>query len=261
MDLVRIAKFIVHIPKGYSIWWNFIAPVLRRKEWHSLVDIEGFKMILNLGLELDFQYALGLYDKRELEFLVSAYEEDTHFLDIGANQGFYTLYMASKIPNARIMAFEPDPRNYDKLNKNIRINRFNNIKVSPCALSDNGDPKTLFLSTHRNWGGSSMVVSQLQWQKKEVAIKVPCMTLLDVLKVNDVKKVSCAKMDIEGYEYVLLKKFFEEAPRTYYPQTIIVEEHGHVIDLVGGSSVELLINQGYRLTGHTDYNYFFRIDK
>jgi hypothetical protein len=108
-----------------------------------------------------------------------------------------------------------------------------------------------------NRGGNSMVVSQTPWQKEDVKMKVSCKTLLGALYTNEVKKISALKIDIEGHEYPVLKTFFAEAPQTLYPKAMVVEEFGHMISLVGGSPIELLISNGYRLINHTAHNYFF----
>jgi FkbM family methyltransferase len=55
------------------------------------------------------------------------------FLDIGANVGFYSLLAASV--GARVIAFEPLPRNLKYLNRHISMNGAS-VEVRPYALSD-----------------------------------------------------------------------------------------------------------------------------
>lgn len=165
--IIKFLKLVPYIPKGYFIWWKCIAPLLPNQIRNCLGDVGGVKMYLDLGDELGFQYARGVYNKDELEFLLNAYDPGTYFLDIGANQGFYSLLFAKRRPDAKIVAFEPEPCSVNKLLKNITINGFQNIKVCPYGLSDTNDPKLLMISTHRNQGGHSMVISQTPWQKKK----------------------------------------------------------------------------------------------
>jgi len=66
-------------------------------------------MHLDLAQNLDLEYTQGLYDKEELDYLLSFYQKGSYFLDIGANRGFYSLFFVKQRPNARILAFEPDP--------------------------------------------------------------------------------------------------------------------------------------------------------
>lgn len=51
-------------------------------------------------------------------------------LDIGANIGYYSLYMSPRVE--QVFAFEPDPRVLDALRRNA--GRVANITVVPCAL-------------------------------------------------------------------------------------------------------------------------------
>ena len=103
-------------------------------------------------------------------------------------------------------------------------------------------------------------MSQTRWTRgDESTIEVPCKTLFEALTENNVRRICALKIDIEGYEYPVLRKFFEEAPRELYPKAMVVEAFGHVINLVGGSSIELVIKRGYRLLNHRNFNYFFKL--
>jgi len=61
-------------------------------------------------------------------------------LDIGANQGFFTCYAASK--GAIVYAFEPVPEYYGRLIQNIKRNGFaDRVTAVHCAVSDTDDPQ------------------------------------------------------------------------------------------------------------------------
>lgn len=257
MRLLNPLYLVSLLPLGRRTLWKVITRVLPNSMRTGLLDVQGLRMHLDLTQNLDLQYAQGLYDKEEIDFLLSSYEEGSYFLDIGANQGFYSLCFAKQRPAARILAFEPDPYNLDKFRKNILINGFKNIKICPYAISESKEPKELMINTGNNRGGNSFVLFQTRWQKEEVRMKVQCETLLGALFENGVDRVSALKLDIEGYEYPVLKKFFAEAPEPLYPKTMVVEAFGQMISLVGGSPIELIVNNGYRLINHTEHNYFF----
>ena len=178
-------------------------------------------------------------------------------MDIGANIGFYSLYLSQHIPDAKIIAFEPDPYNADRFKKNIEVNNFKNIKICEYAISDNNCIGILMMNITKNRGGSSLLVSQIPWQKKEETREVTCKTLLNAIHENNIKNISVLKLDIEGYEFPVLNKFFKEADESLYPKACIVEAFGSTIKLVGGSPLQLLINKGYKLLNHTNYNFFF----
>lgn len=250
------------LPFGRRTLWKILVrlfPIPMRDIPHK---VNGIKMHLDLSQILDREYAQGLYDREELRFLLSSYEKDSYFVDIGANQGFYSLNFAKEKPEARILAVEPDPYSLDKLQKNISTNNFKNIIICPYAISDSEEPKDLLINTANNRAGSGVVLSQIPWTKNktEVIIRVPCKTLLNVLISNNVNKISALKIDIEGYEYPVLRKFFADAPKSLYPKAIVVEAFGYMINLVGGSPIEILLKHGYRLINHSVFNYHFEFD-
>lgn len=256
----RFLKSLIVLPKGRTVLRKCVIPLFPSSMRTLLAEVHGLKMHLDLGQDLDFDYFLGHYDSEELEFLTRFYEEGSYFLDIGANQGFWSLFFAKRLPNAMILAFEPDPYHIKKFQQNIEANRFKNIKLCPYALSDSNESKDLMINTASNRAGNSMVVSQTPWTKNnDVKIKVPCKTLVEALSDNKVNSISALKIDVEGYEYQILKKFFSDAPQSLYPKAIVVEAFGYIINLVGGSPIELLITNGYRLINHCGYNYFFEL--
>lgn len=258
MKSINPLKIISRLPVGRRTLWKLFIHVVPASMKTVILDVDEIKMHLDLTQNLDLQYASGQYDKEEIEFLLNAYEEGSCFLDIGANQGLFSLYIAKRIPNAKILAFEPDLYNLEKFEKNILSNGFNNITLCRYALSDGDEPKDLMINTGNNRGGSSMVLSQTQWtNKEETKLKVTCKTLLEAVFDNNVSTISALKIDIEGYEYPVLRKFFADAPKALYPKAVVLEAFGYTIKLVGGSSIELLLNNGYRLTNHSCYNYFF----
>lgn len=52
----------------------------------------------------------GLYEQENLDVLFSFLRDDTVFLDIGANLGFFAILLARRMPNGAVHAFEPHPQ-------------------------------------------------------------------------------------------------------------------------------------------------------
>ena len=68
------------------------------------------------------------------------------FVDIGANVGAYSLFVAARAGGtARILAVEPQPDIFDRLAYNISLNPFGTIKAVDCAVADKTGELTLFL--------------------------------------------------------------------------------------------------------------------
>ncbi len=55
----------------------------------------------------------NIQDKREMELIGSLVKPGDTVVDIGANIGFYTRFLAQKVgPTGKVYAFEPDALNY-----------------------------------------------------------------------------------------------------------------------------------------------------
>ena len=55
------------------------------------------------------------------------------FVDIGANVGLFSLYVAATAPAARILAIEPEPGNFARLAFNIAANP--EVQITPLQLA------------------------------------------------------------------------------------------------------------------------------
>jgi len=77
----------------------------------------------------------GFYEKELLEGMCKlALDKDGVALDIGANVGNHSLFLASQF--SHVVAFEPVPRNCWILKSNIHLNNIKNITVIEKGLSD-----------------------------------------------------------------------------------------------------------------------------
>ncbi len=258
----RVARFlrgVARLPKGHGMIWRILVPLSPPWWRHIVTDVHGFYLHLDLRQLLDFEYALGTYDRDELEFIVGACEDGGHFLDIGANQGFYSLFVASRRPQTRILSFEPDTYSLEKLRRNIAANGFENITVCPYALSDTEERRVLHLDQGRNRGASSLLASSAPNALAESRVEVPCVTLLQALREHRVERVSALKIDVEGAEYPVLRSFLENAPAGLFPSAVVVEALGDRIERVGGSPIELLFDRGYRIVNHNRFNFMMRL--
>jgi len=86
-------------------------------------------------------------------------------------------------------------------------------------------------------------------------IHVKTKTLLNILLEHDIKNIDLLKMDIEGYEIKVLKKFFETSPTRLFPKKMVVEYiHNPEVD-------DLISSYGYKLVFKTHYNSVFVRDE
>jgi FkbM family methyltransferase len=118
----------------------------------------------------------------------------TTFVDIGAWIGIVSMWAAKN--GARVIAIEPDPVALESMNVNVQLNDYH-IQVVAGAVSD--VTSMTHLRPHERFGfGDSMT------QVSSEGIEVPCWRLQDIFDIYDIDNCSLVKMDIEGYEAVIL---------------------------------------------------------
>ena len=176
---------------------------------------------------------------------------DFVFIDVGANVGAYSLYVAGRAGSAaRILAVEPQTHIYERLIGNIRLNEFRTIKAIDCAVADKPGDVTLFLDA-RNSGESSV---KIVGSGAATGLRVPAKTLCGLVREEGFDHVDAVKLDVEGAEDIILEPFFGQAPPEFWPELIIIEDGRPQwqIDLP-----RLLESHGYRLLKRTRLNLVF----
>jgi len=139
-------------------------------------------------------------------------------IDIGANIGAFTCFIAANYPGSKIISYEPDPRNYKLSNKNIKLNKFSNIKIFNQAVFDKKCKMTLYINSVAS--ASNSMFNQVQ---KDKSIDVECISLKSIFDSNKIAKCNLLKIDTEGAEYKILNSF----PVKYFDRVdnIIIEFH------------------------------------
>ena len=90
---------------------------------------------------------------------INSFNQNSNFLDIGANVGIYSLYAASKDIN--VVSFEPESSNFYQLNLNIIDNKFSNkIKAYPFSAGKNFEIGNLDLGTLKVGGSGHNFLSK-----------------------------------------------------------------------------------------------------
>ena len=89
----------------------------------------------------------GVWESYETQLILERLKPGIHFVDVGANIGYYTLLAADQMgEEGFIAAFEPDPDNYALLQKNLQHNQFSQVDAVSAGLSEHDSDGELFLS-------------------------------------------------------------------------------------------------------------------
>ncbi len=130
------------------------------------------------------------------------------FLDFGANHGVPSIIMAKQNPESTVYAFEPDPKCYEYLKENIKLNGLTNLKAFHMAVCKQGvDEIELMISP--NHSGANTVISTVEkqekfYQKEVKTCKVKATSLEKIVSENNIEEIELLKIDCEGAEYEIL---------------------------------------------------------
>jgi len=167
-------------------------------------------------------------------------------IDIGGNMGSFSVYAAQRCPSAKIYCYEPDPRNFECLSQNLKLNGLENRVVpNQCAVASTSGKRSMA-------GSLSPLHSLVQSDATARGQLVECTTLADILKTQNLREVDLLKMNCEGAEYEILENCAPEVLARI--RNIRLEYHLMGDGKNNGASLcRLLKNQGFTIERFTQY--------
>jgi FkbM family methyltransferase len=259
-----LTRWVIDRTRGLPEGWagRRLALMLRHLAMKMLkgppLDLETFGVRMRLYpyknvCERRLLFTPQYFDADELKVLTSKIKDGFTFIDVGSNVGWYALFLAQEAGPAvttRILAVEPQPEIFDRLIYNIRQNPSCTIKAVDCAVADKTGELTLFLDPLNRGEASLKIVNSSQTD----AIRVPAVTLLDLLTQEGLTRVDAIKLDVEGAEDLVLDPFFRDAPASLYPSLFII---ANVPERWQSDVVGLLKSKGYQQVLETKMNLVF----
>lgn len=158
---------------------------------------------------------------------VSTSNSITRIVDLGANAGFTAVYFSRLFPDATIACVEPMPNNIALLKENLALNNVNAIVFEAAATTD--DEKIIMEAGDKDYGNK---VHDIPFGKvmNNGTLEVDGLSMNTIIKKLGWENIDLLKIDIEGYEGVLLNKNNDWLAKV---TTIIMEIHeGVTIDFI-----------------------------
>jgi FkbM family methyltransferase len=134
------------------------------------------------------------------------------FIDIGAHIGFFSLVVGCYRRGVKVLAFEPNPKNYRILKANVEINALGDMTCQPIAISDADGMAELYL-TESDMSASLMKDFQMQDTKQIESIEVRTRSLDSYLQQHKIDGPMIIKVDIEGHEPAFFRGAMETLSR------------------------------------------------
>lgn len=152
---------------------------------------------------LDNTYLLSLSRNNiELERLISEVPHQGCFIDIGANNGFFTLLAAKTLGReGLILSFEPQRKLFASIVRCAEANKFSNVHVFNIAVSDRCS--SISMSQNKSHSGSSRLTIDGKAIDESWSANIDEDMLLIPKMIG--KRNILIKIDVEGHEYNALK--------------------------------------------------------
>jgi FkbM family methyltransferase len=191
------------------------------------------------------------FEETERKFVCKYLRKGDVFIDIGANIGLYTILAGNAIgPTGKIYSFEPCARTFSRLLENVQINNLKNVTCFQVAVSDIKGIKLLYATTNYwdAWNSLSKPTGNVNSEvKTEIVNTITVDEFAKEYKIID--KITMIKIDVEGWEFKVLKGAYETLNSKKSP-IIILEFNKEALISAGYSCSELekyLKEIGYKL--------------
>jgi len=147
---------------------------------------------------------MGLYSYLLIRQVRKLLRNGDIFIDVGANVGYVTAHALSALgKRGKVYAFEPVKKYADELRVMERLNRGRTVRVEECAVGDRNGWATINLCTHKDNIGMSSILPLVSGHGGTFEARL--IRLDDYLEANGIGPVRLVKIDVEGYEYPVLK--------------------------------------------------------
>ena len=167
-------------------------------------------------------------------------------VDVGAYTGYYSLLAAAANPDGRVFAFEPTPRSYQSMLRNIALNEARNVTPLRRALTDADREAMLYLPDGA--GEMPTSASLLEgFRSSGTALSVEGVSLDSWTRQQELCRIDLVKLDVEGTEHLVLYGAKETLSRNT-PCIVCEVLHGR-----NESAIHEVLSQfGYRYFWLTD---------
>jgi FkbM family methyltransferase len=181
----------------------------------------------------------GAFDPSPIKILTDFAMKGDRCLDIGANIGYVSCLMLSRIQESHVFCVEPQPGIVSLLEINLKRFPPDRWNILQAALSDAEGEGHLELDTV-NRGASTIVTTASQ-----KTVSVPLLPAAQVL--SGFKSIDLIKIDIEGHEETVFRSARDEIERLQ-PRVILYEDKERK-SAPDGSIAKILVNLGYQIYG------------
>lgn len=143
-------------------------------------------------------YYFGCWEPNATAFVERrlAAQPSRTFIDVGANIGYFSLLAAKCLTGGQVVSIEALPATFAKLQANVALNGYRNIRTVLCAATDTRRDVAIFPADPGNEGATTMVPGTFQ----SSPVTVQGRPLPEILSAEEIATARVIKIDVEGAE-------------------------------------------------------------
>lgn len=215
---LRIKRRVIHSGKGQAY---FVDPVS------------------HFGAELA---ETKIYEPVLTQLLETLLRPGDVFVDIGANEGYFSVLASSLVGAGKVYSVEPQSRLIPVIKENLRLNACQNVSVFQLALSDREGGATLHLTPSTNTGAASFY---RHWKVGGYSERVETTSLDMFFRANGLSKVRLVKVDCEGAEALVISGAIQTLAQRGI-EFLSVDFHPNIV----GNDIPVSIDSSLRAQGY-----------
>lgn len=191
-------------------------------------------------------YYKGIYYDRTVPLLIDRLLVDGGtFVDVGANRGLHSIHAARVIGSrGHVYCFEPNPETFEVLKAHLVMNQLRNCTPINIGVADVNAELKLNMFSDDHSGTCSFVASG----EVSRTVLVPVHPLDEVLDAASLAGPVLVKIDVEGFEHLVLKGMTQLLLRP--DTTVICELTDEWLRKTGSSTAAVMadmVKHGYRM--------------
>lgn len=122
-------------------------------------------------------------------------KDNSVVIDVGANVGYFSLFVLRNFESLKVVAIEPHPRNFKLMKENLR-----DFTLDMHQVALNGDSGTIMLFDFGEESSACHSIYNLG-RKDAKPIEVKSITLEELLRRSNISNIDFLKLDCQGAEY------------------------------------------------------------
>jgi len=164
---------------------------------------DGFKIYGDNLADITFKYTVGGFYMSKFQKTISLINKPFYFLDIGSNIGYFSLVVGKNHNCKKIFTFEPNPKIFKSLKKNLIYNLSSvKFKAYKAAISKNYRKLKFYIDLEDS-GSSSLIKKK---NDKVIYVNSYNYRIFNQIynKLKDIDIIT--KIDVEGKDLEVLKE-------------------------------------------------------